>query len=230
MIINDEHKFIFIHVPKIAGESIKAALSSWPMRYSERIPHHLPAKGIQKAFPEKWKSYYKFAFVRNPWSWLVSLYHFKLHRDIPDVWLRPIILESTFAEFIKKLTNPKLLLPPYWRIERAFRQQVFANFGTYVDSMLEEGDVPFNKSHLDFYLTDLDDKLPDYIGKIDTLQEDLNHVCDSIGIDPVQLIHKNASPHKHHSSYYDDETKDIVAKIFAKDIKHFGWIFEEADK
>ena len=107
---------------------------------------------------------------------------------------------------------------------------VLAIIGSSVNIIKEEKNKILSSLKSDSSPTDLDDKLPDYIGKIDTLQEDLNHVCDSIGIDPVQLIHKNASPHKHYSSYYDDETKDIVAKIFAKDIKHFGWIFEEADK
>jgi len=60
MIIDDEHKYIFIHIPKVAGESIKNKLGG------AQLPHHLPAKGIQQQFPAKWNSYYKFSFVRNP--------------------------------------------------------------------------------------------------------------------------------------------------------------------
>ena len=222
MIIDDEHKYIFIHIPKVAGESIKNKLGG------AQLPHHLPAKGIQQQFPAKWNSYYKFSFVRNPWSWLVSLYHFKIHIDIGDVWLRPIIMKDTFSEFIYKLKDSKSLFPPYWKIQRQFKQQVSNNFGNYIDSMLESDDVPFNKSHLDFYLKDSNGNLPNYIGKIDTLQEDLDKICKDIGIEPVKLIHQNASPHRHYSEYYDDETRDIVAKIFAKDIKYFGWIFEKS--
>ena len=222
MIINDEHKYIFIHVPKVAGESIKNKLGG------AQTPHHLPAKGIQEQFPTKWDSYYKFSFVRNPWSWLVSLYHFKLHIDSGDVWLRPIIMKNTFSEFIYMLKDSKSLFPPKWKIQLQFKQQVINNFGNYIDSMLESNEVPHNKSHLDFYLRDSNGNLPDYIGKIDTLQEDLDKICQDIGIERVKLLHQNSSPHRHYSEYYDDETRDIVAKIFAKDIEYFGWVFEEA--
>src|SRR5215831_12465012 len=112
MLISQNKRFAFVHVPKTAGTSICEALAGMnDTAIACKLPHP-PAKRIRQELGEKkWGELYKFAFVRNPWARLVSWYHAvreKPPRDLPDWrWAREL---PDFAAFLTTTHNV-----PIWR-------------------------------------------------------------------------------------------------------------------
>ena len=62
------HPFVFIHVPKTGGTSIRNALGLGA------TPFHMTAQKLRDHHPEA-ASRFSFTFVRNPWDRLVSYVH-----------------------------------------------------------------------------------------------------------------------------------------------------------
>ena len=101
MFINHKHKFIFIHIPKNAGTSIRNSfnINGYDKQVvSKRYPHSTCSEIKKYCGEEVWNSYYRFAFVRNPFDRLVSFYHF--HKS--DQYKHKIGRERAFSQSFKE--------------------------------------------------------------------------------------------------------------------------------
>ena len=72
-------------------------------------------------------------------------------------------------------------------------------------------------------------RFADMICRFECIQPDLNLVYDRLGIERRGLTHANRSNHAHYSRYYGDEEREIVGRVYAKDIEYFGYMFEQAE-
>lgn len=110
MYISHQKKFIFLHIPKCAGTTIKSIIMPYidEHKYTiegekvTRIGGYQSHQKLTKTLREKYKDYFIFAFVRNPWAWNLSFYNFKCTREKHYPRLYP-----TFESFIKAKANHK---------------------------------------------------------------------------------------------------------------------------
>src|SRR5262245_15151679 len=100
MLISHSHHFIFVHISKTAGSSMKRALAPYcnqpPRAGLRKLPSHLPVRGdpLKVAFrrhttarwarmklsPLVFERYTRFSVVRNPFDRAVSNFHFVQQR------------------------------------------------------------------------------------------------------------------------------------------------------
>lgn len=192
---NDLYKCIFIHIPKTAGISISKTL------FNVRVGH----KSIRKYEiynKMKFKNYYKFTFVRNPWDRILSAFTFLKSGGINEYdkkWGEKYLSRyENLNDFIIDLQNHQ------------FKNQVF--------------------KHMHFkpqYKFICDERLNlkvDFVGRFENINHDFDIVRKNLGIER-ELIKSNTSKHVHYSEYYTSETKDIVAKLYALDIKLLKYSF-----
>ena len=162
-------------------------------------PHdHETFSEVQLELPDQIEEYFVFSFVRNPWDRLVSQFFYLHKTNNTGAILR-------YKKFDKNTIN--------------FLTHPFIDFGS---------DIP--RRYMSFYdhLKNVEGKINlNFIGKMENFQKDLNTICDKIGIPKQELPHKNKTKHKHYTEYYDDETREIVAEKYAKDIEYFGYEFGE---
>ena len=103
--LENNKKFIFFHLYKVAGSSIALSIDKYKdVNLTYRFnPHTPPSELIEKVGMNFYNDYYKFAFVRNPWDWQVSLYHFMMSDRTH--FQHNIIKNMTFDQYINWRVN-----------------------------------------------------------------------------------------------------------------------------
>jgi len=109
-----------------------------------------------------------------------------------------------------------------------YRKKILENYSKSFDEYIKNVKGKYwHTDQLDFLLSRDKKQEMDFIGRFENFQHDFDIVCEKIGIPQQKLPHKNKTNHKHYTEYYNDETRKIVAKMYAKDIEYFGYKFGE---
>lgn len=211
MLLSYEHQFLFIHIPKTAGTSIRVSLNPyachpetlWENRLlssiginvnhvgpwkRRRFRPHCRALDVQQNLPaDIFERLFKFVFVRNPWDLLVSLYNFIPSR--PNHRYQSHVASLSFSEFVDEWTQRPEIIQTRW--------------------------IQNHQQEL----------LVDYVGFFENIPHDFGVVCNYVGID-VPLPRNNRSAHADYRDLYSDRLKNLVASRLAEDIEYLGYDFD----
>jgi hypothetical protein len=209
MRISHRHKFVFISVPKTGSTTVRKALNEHSDVRSDKdfsYPFHISAYALKKRFMENgwnWDDYFKFSFVRNPWAVQVSRWSYIHKSATRKLFESPNKLQESANEFTLKSRETL-------KRHKTFKEYVIANV-----------------SQSDRFIFDKDDGslMMDFVGRQERLQGDFDIVCDRIGILRMELPFVNTTEHGHYAAYYDDESREAVAKSCAREVEVFGYEF-----
>lgn len=236
MIISHDHKFIFIHIGKTGGTSVEKVLCDHLNIDFEKTKKdeygewwkHIWAKGMRKRVGKKiWDEYFTFAFVRNPFDMILSLYSmYTQYPEYTNLQQHPNLYHpwNQFESFDKMVLGMGLCQHESDEIWR--RQLDQLNAKTHVD--VWDGLQNLQTKYLTDYWKGKSgggDILVDFVGRYENLTEDFHTVCGHLGLPCIDLIHHGKTRHEHYTKSYSSEAKQIVNDHFELDIARFGYSF-----
>lgn len=200
-----KHEFLFVHIPKTAGNAIQNVLQSYSEDHIVSLAAH--QDGVERfevrsdvfdikkhstlrqyraqLGPKKFQRLFKFACVRNPWERAISFY-----------------------------------FSPHWGGSRWDR-------GAFIELLQRMHPV-------DHYLCLSQDAAQtanecypslDFIIRYENLDKDFADACGRIGIPFAPLAVRNRSEKRPYHEYYDDELIAIVGERYSREIACFGYEF-----
>ena len=206
--IVDEHKVVFIHIPKNAGSSVKAFFENKEFPFK-----HKTIEQIKTENPKAYNSYRKFTIVRNPYDRMVSWY-FYLKRSMEGEhirgdfrWRSGEYLPSSFSEWVKE---PLKEYYPRWKLSDV-RDDIHTDI-EFVGGGRENG-IPLLSSQ---YLW-LDETVK--VLKYEKLKEELNKFFNK----EIDIPKSNESKRKNYKNYYNRECLDIVYDRYKEDFKKYNY-------
>mgnify|MGYP000339072103 CR=1 FL=1 len=204
-----KYHFLFVHIPKTAGNSIQSALAPFSddrliKEYEfqdgrERFgikneefeyPKHATLREYKRILPEiTYHSLTKFTVVRNPWDRLISRY-FSPHEGRKEF----------DRELFKRIIHQSQPLDYYVNSSPNWSRLFPIN--------------PLKSSEIDFFL------------KFENLEEDFSKICSFLGLSNLSLENLNYSQRFDYQYYYDFPLKEKVYNKFRKEINFFGYEFD----
>ncbi|HET9422639.1 MAG TPA: sulfotransferase family 2 domain-containing protein [Nocardioides sp.] len=205
MIICDSRRFVFVHVQKTGGSAVtkllKAELPDEEIRTIDK--RHAPLGRILDQEPEL-SDYWIFGFVRDPWDRMVSWW------NMIDVW------RSRYARRGESLDGKGNV---FWRQAAGYADfEEFILRGTEELPRLRRPQIRYLKAR---------GRRADFIGKTETLAEDVTHAMTRVGLSADALDHHNRGkrdPSKYRH-YYSVASRNRIEELFAADIAEFGYRF-----
>jgi hypothetical protein len=194
----DQHKCIFVHIPKCAGISVSRGL------FGGLAGTHNSIKTFQLVYSEEdLNRYLKFTFVRNPWDRFHSAYEFLRRGGLTvqdKAWANANMSRfADFKQFVREWVTPANVSS--WQ---HFKPQ-------YRFITDPAGNMPI-----------------DYLGYYENLEADFNNIASILGVNATLPHHNSVAARREvpYQEHYDAETREIVASVYKRDIELLGYDFE----
>lgn len=248
MIVSESKKFIYIHIYKTGGSTITDLLSpyvdkkfqgkdatkegfgwqsSWHLKGQQhaKIADALPtldSLGIDCS------DYFVFTFVRNPYSWLLSVWNNFYRHSSANLPQGNVIQQ--LKNFYRKRFRSSVAGAVHFH--KLFPDGSFPSFVLFLEQIANEK----SKSAKQYwgaydqysFLENNRDIQIDLVGKFENFEEDVRQLLQELDIDYRDKLphrtYKNAGANrKNYLDYYDHRSLKIVNRLFQRDFAAFDY-------
>ncbi len=218
--LSQEKKFLFIHVAKVAGRSIKASLKPYcdnlnvlqkAINWTDRLVHsNVPGKGLfppARLFIDNRLPLRTHATALEYMSWLgrddfSKYYKFTFVRN-------PFDRQVSLYEFIRQSRNH--------RLKETLLKMTFDEYLKWRCS----GQFPYQST----YIFDRSGNSPlvDFIGKFENLNADFETIANKFSLEVKLGYVGKTKERKDWRTYYTPETQKLVVDTYAIDFDNFSY-------
>ena len=197
-LVSDKYKFIFFHIYKTAGMSIRHSIFHIDEDAYEIVRGHAD---VQEVFDREddYSDYKKFSVVRNPYTWLYSIY-----------------------KFSQNLTNH-----PFHIISKLWEFDYFVNWLMDYRDFVNDSKVLNGKLQTQTEYISLDNKIViDYIIKYESLDDDYMDVMDKLNVPYYTILPKeNIGTYEtpDFTETLSRETLDKINTYYNNDFTNFNY-------
>jgi len=210
-LISYHKKFIFFHLYKCGGNSLRKVLNQSDSHAIEWGGVHGLPDDVRKHYLKEDKldvfnNFYKFTFIRNPYDFMVSTYFYG--KSYPNHFMHNDINNNnmTMVEFI----------PYYMNIRE---KHLFKN------------ERPFGSNKVvtikDWLHDTNGNMIMDYVGKLESIQSDTKKLLKHLNIPESQVPVVNVNPNrdKNYRKYYNETSKNMIKQYFDWELETYKYIF-----
>jgi len=184
------------------------------------IFHHVPKTGgtsITVALAQycnRWEG----ALPEETHGWQVKLHRIGMHTVLREVEVIPSYFSFAFVR------------NPFDVVASAWDREVYKSFDEFLEKRILTGiEICGRRSQYEHLSSEDGTLLVDFVGRFENLAADFYKVINAIEVPLMMLPKRNMRKEgkdQDYRKYYTASSRKIIEKIFEKDLKHFGYGYE----
>lgn len=226
----DHPSFLWLHIKKAAGQSVRKSLSDVYVQTKRSSPTPFIALPVREwndnlnnfriplgeydyrrmlfakrfLFPDSFDDMFKFCIVRNPYSRAVSSFLYEIRNDRSQRLGTRLFPKRSFRRYLEAL-------PEAWQKTKP-RHMALHAAAVMSDITDESGNL-----------------LIDFVAKLESIDKDIATICEGIGIPSRELPRAHASDTTTGPIlFYDRRNRRLVEQLYGEDIERLGYSFPKA--
>lgn len=208
--ISKKYNCIFVHIPKNGGSSIEDMI--WP-------PTH------KRTEQDLWMGFVKPFYNKYQTGGLQHLFASQIKQEVGDTFFDQAFIFTMVRNPWDKAVSQFTYMQKREDLRKFLGMPEHCEFAQYLELITHKAHVQWEPQYK-FFLDDHGESLVSEVFRFENFETDVARIMDRLGVKFTNILHAKKSSRVHYSQYYNEESKEMVADIYAKDISLLNYAFD----